>query len=107
MIKVGLTTFAILSCSALPDSRVFASIEITVDAGRHERRNVPVRVQPPPGEIGDAKVESVTLTSQGGDAIPAQWTRPSLTSGDGGEIHFVLPHLAAGESVRLKATLSP
>ena len=45
-------------------------------------------------------------TGPDGKSIPAQWTGPGLISGDGGELHFILPHLAAGESVRLKATLS-
>jgi hypothetical protein len=49
---------------------------------------------------------SVTLTLPDGHAIPAQWTEPGLISGDGRELHFILPHLAAGESVRLKATPS-
>src|SRR5262249_49806070 len=70
------------------------------------RKNVPVSLKLPPGQIGDAKVASVTLTLPDGNDIPAQWTKPGLISGDGGEIHFILPHLAAGESVRLKATLS-
>src|SRR5262249_31067870 len=58
----------------------------------------------PPGRIGDATIASVTLTLPDGHAIPAQSTEPGLISGDGREIHFVLPRLAAGASVRLKVT---
>jgi hypothetical protein len=82
------------------------SFDITIAAGPHERKDVPVRVQLPLSHLGDARIASVTLTLPDGNAIPAQWTRPGLISGDGGEIHLILPHLAAGESVRLKATLS-
>jgi hypothetical protein len=82
------------------------SFDITIAAGRHERKHVPVRVQLPLGRRGDARIASVILTLPDGNAIPAQWTEPGLISGGGGEIHWILPRLAAGESVRLKARLS-
>src|SRR5207247_877991 len=83
-----------------------SSFDFTVAAGRHERSNVPVRVQMPRGQIGKERIASVTLAGTDGKSIPAQWTGPGLTSSAAGELHFILPHLAAGESVRLKATLS-
>src|SRR5712691_6344000 len=83
-----------------------SSFEFTVAAGRHERNNVPVRVQVPRGQIGNDRIASVTLAGTDGKSIPAQWTGPGLTSNAAGELHFVLPHLAAGESVQLKANLS-
>src|SRR6266850_4924905 len=83
-----------------------SSFDFTVAAGRHERNNVPVRVQMPRGQIGKDRIASVTLAGPDGKSIPAQWTGPGLASSAAGELHFVLPHLAAGESVRLKATLS-
>src|SRR5213596_2487106 len=83
-----------------------SSFEFTVAAGRHERNNVPVRVPMPRGQIGKDRIASVTLAGTDGKFIPAQWTGPGLTSSAAGELHFILPHLAAGESVRLKATLS-
>jgi methane monooxygenase PmoA-like len=83
-----------------------SSFELTVAAGQHERNNVPVRVQMPRGQIGKDQIASVTLARMDGQLIAAQWTGPGLTSSAAGELHFVLPHLAAGESVRLKATLS-
>ena len=83
-----------------------SSFELTVDAGRHERRNIPVRVPMPRGQLGNARIASVTLARTNGQLIPAQWTGPGLTSTAAGELHFVLPHLAAGETVQLKATLS-
>jgi len=60
----------------------------------------------PRGQIGKERIASVTLAGTDGKSIPAQWTGPGLTSSAAGELHFVLPHLAAGESLRLKATLS-
>src|SRR6266536_7104 len=88
---------------ALGDS---SSFDLTVEAGRHKRNNVPVRVLMPRGQIGRNRIASVMLSGADGKSIPAQWTGPGLLSSAAGELHFVLPHLAAGESVRLKATLS-
>ena len=92
-----------VAASAFGDS---SSFDFTVAAGRHERNNVPVRLQMPRGQIGKERIASVTLARADGQLIPAQWTGPGLTSSAAGELHFVLPHLAAGESVRLNATLS-
>jgi len=83
-----------------------SSFDFTLEAGRHERNNVPVRVLMPRGQIGKDQIASVTLAGTDGKSIPAQWTGSGLTSSAAGELHFVLPHLAAGESVRLKATFS-
>src|ERR1051326_8579699 len=69
-------------------------------------RFVPVRVPVPRGQIGGERIASVTLAGADGPLIPAQWAGPSLTSPAAGELHFILPHLGAGESLRLKATLS-
>jgi len=92
-----------VAASAFGDS---SSFDFTVATGQHERNNVPVRVQMPRGQIGNDRIASVTLAGTDGKSIPAQWTGPGLTSSAAGELHFVLPHLAAGESVRLKATFS-
>ena len=82
------------------------SFDLTVTAGRHERNNVPVRVPITRGQIGNERIASATLSRADGQLIPGQWTGPSLTSNAAGELHFVLPHLGAGESLQLKATLS-
>ena len=82
-----------------------ASFEFTVAAGRYERNNVPVRVPMPRVQIGQQRVASVTLAATDGKPIPAQWTGPSLTSNAAGELHFILPHLGAGEKLQLKAAL--
>jgi hypothetical protein len=106
MIKMLPGTVVILFCSSISARGTSTAFDITVAAGRHERRNVPVRVQLPPSQTGDAQIASVTLTQPDGKAIPAQVTEAGLISGGGGEIHFILPHLGAGKSVRLRATPS-
>jgi len=83
-----------------------SSFDLIVNAGRHERNNVPVRVPISRGQIGNERIASVTVARADGELIPAQWTGPSLTPSAAGELHFVLPHLGAGESLQLKATLS-
>jgi len=83
-----------------------SSFDLTVAAGRHDRSNVPVRVPMPRGQIGNERISSVTLARADGQMLPAQWTGSGLTSSAVGELHFILPHLGAGESLQLKATLS-
>jgi len=80
--------------------------ELTVAAGPHERNNVPVYVPMSRARIGDERIASVTLARADGRSISAQWTGPSLTSTAAGEVHFILPHLGAGESLQLRGTLS-
>lgn len=86
---------------------VSTSYEITVEAGRYERKNVPVRVPMPRNPIGTEPIQSATVAGSDGQPIPVQWTGPSLASSAAGELHFVLPHLAASVSTsnkRLKKT---
>jgi hypothetical protein len=83
-----------------------SSFELIVAAGRQERNNVPVRVPMPRDTIGNERIASVALARPDGRSIPAQWTGPSLASGARGELHFILPHLRAGEALRLSGTLS-
>ena len=89
--------------SALADSY---SVEFAVAAGPHERNNLPVRVEIPRRQLGGKPIASVTLAHRDGRSLAAQWTGPRLTSDAAGEVHFVLAHLAAGETVRVKATLA-
>src|SRR5262245_32915748 len=79
-----------------------ALFEITGSAGPYERTQVPVRLPVPAGQASGEKPAPVTLTAPGGESNPGQWTGPGLLAGGGSEIHFILPHLKAGESVRLK-----
>ena len=64
-----------------------SSFDFTVAAGRHERNNVPVRVQMPRGQIGQERIASATITGTDGKAIAAQWTGPGLLSNAAGELH--------------------
>jgi hypothetical protein len=106
MIKMFVGALAVVSGLPFSAASTSTAFDVTVAAGRHERKNVPVRVPVPPGQIDVAQIASISLTLPDGKAIPAQWTKPGLMSDDAGEIHFILPRLAAGESIRLKATLS-
>src|SRR5262245_25441736 len=88
--------YAIADC-AFAASSLF---DFTVTAGQRERNHVPVKVAVPRGQIGGEPITSVILTRPDGQQIPAQWTGPGLISTAAGELHFILPHLGAGESLR-------
>jgi hypothetical protein len=85
----------------------FPSYEVTITAGKHDRKNVPVRISLPPVSLRN-KPTTVILSDPDRKRIPAQLTEPGLlaTKECRREVHFILPHLKAGESLRLKATLS-
>ena len=102
MKRLLLTCFA--ACVAATASA--SSFELTIAAGTNERSNVPVRVPMSRPQIGNERIQSVTLVRADGGSIPAQWTGPSLASSAAGEVHFILPHLPAGETLKLKASLS-
>ena len=106
MTRIRLAFIAICLATVACAFGVSPSLDITVAAGQHARTNVPVRVLMSRGQIGNDRIASITLAGPDGKSIPAQWTGPGLLSNAAGELHFVLPHLAAGESVRLQATLS-
>src|SRR6266850_833965 len=93
-------------CFADSAQAALPSFEITVLAAKHERTNVLVRVQLPPSQLKADQIGSVTLAGSDGKAIPAQWTKPGFFASTGSELHFILPHLKAGKSVRLTAKLS-
>jgi hypothetical protein len=81
---------------------------VTVSAGAHDRKNVPVCVSLPSVSPPDKSAAAI-VTGPDGKTIPAQLTRPGLLAAADSwcEIHFILPLLKAGESLRLRATLSP
>jgi hypothetical protein len=89
---------------ALGDS---PSYDVTITAGAHDRKSVPVCISLPPVSLRE-KPTTVILTDPEGKTIAAQLTGPGLLAPDETwrEIHFILPFLKAGESVRLRATLS-
>lgn len=81
--------------------------EITVHAGEVDRIASPVcAVLEAP-----ATAQSATVTDPEGNTLPAQLTVPGILDPDAEasawELHFVLPKLEKGKSVRLKAVLSP
>jgi hypothetical protein len=87
-------------CLLGPASAGSPTYEVTIAAEGHDRKDVPVRIPIPRGQAAAA-----ILTGPDGKTIPAQLTGPNLLApkGAGSEIHFVLPQLKAGESLRLKA----
>jgi hypothetical protein len=99
---------AILAVSYFLGSALGAAptYDVTITAGGHDRRNVPVRICLPPVELR-AKPTALILTGPDGKSIPAQLTGPGLFAPKDcwREAHFVLPFLKAGESLRLKAAL--
>jgi hypothetical protein len=84
-----------------------STYDVTITAGAHDRKNEPVRILLPSVSL-PAKATSVIFIDPDGQTIPAQLTRPGLLAPQeiGREIHFILPHLKAGQSLQLKATLS-
>ena len=107
MKRTILSALFALSCflgSAFGES---ATYDVTITAGKHDRKNVPVRICLPPVAHRD-KPTTVSLTDPDGKSIPAQLTEPEMLASKDcwREAHFVLPLLKAGESLRLTATLS-
>src|SRR5437762_2979542 len=98
----ALTVLAIGLC--LPGSAAAGSptYDVTIAAEKHDRKDVPVRISLP------VKPAAVILSGPDGKTFPAQSTGPGLLApkGTGSEIHFILPSLMAGESLRLKATIA-
>jgi len=98
---------AILLCG-LPTVVAIAaekSFELTVSAGEHDRTNTPVKVL----IEAPAEAKSAVLSAADGTKLTAQLTAPGLLSGSsktGRELHFVLPELKKGKSIKLTATVS-
>lgn len=97
---------ALLSClSACPAIAAGESYQLTLSAGKHDRVNAPVRVLIP----GSAGAKSVALTTADGKPLAAQLTGPGLlsnTAKEKRELHFILPSLEKGSSLKLTAVLS-
>jgi hypothetical protein len=94
---------------------------LTVAAGNHDRSNVPVcKVLLEAQQQGNARpadlaaAKSVKLTDAAGMSLPAQLSAPGLcnqpAAGAGKivrELHFIVPSLKKGETLKLTAALSP
>ena len=77
--------------------------DVIVSAGRVDRMWSPTRVVLPSGA---ALAKSARLVGPDGEMLPAQMTAPRLASDEGPELHFILPRLPAGESMKFQAILS-
>jgi hypothetical protein len=105
-----LAGFIALFCAA-PLRAESKTFEITVAAGKHDRRNTPVTVLI---RVPAALTKTTVAELQGpdGKATAGQLTASALLTkakpaGDGElrELHFVLPELKAGSSATFKATV--
>ena len=98
-------TFAVVSLFATTACSVFAkehTVSISVTS-KIDGTDVPVSV---PIEIDDDYV-SAAIKTPSGETILGQLTGPSLLAeAESREIHFVVPRVAAGETLTLDATLS-
>ncbi len=115
-------TLALLS--AMPVGAASATFTLSVQAGKHDRRNVPVRVPltlpvrlfPRSAVVEDVvKSLSVTVRDSAGNTIKGQLTGRSLLaekepllrrSGVQRELHFILPRLDAGRTATYTATVA-
>ncbi len=88
-------------------------LDLTVSAGEHDRANTPVRVlMLLPKALAEAR--AVRLADGAGKMLPAQLTKPGLLSQEAKvaegkvlrELHFILPSLKRGQSLKLAATIS-
>lgn len=107
---VAAVLFALALLAALPVTATAAekSYQLTLSAGEFDREQTPVKVTlEVPEELKDATVAE--LTTAGGQKIVGQLTAPGvLNVADGKnarELHFILPKLAAGETLEVTATI--
>ncbi len=107
-------TFGVLLLPVLASLGLAAptSLEFTVAAGKQDRAETPVSVSVVlPDSL--AKIKTITLKDDKGGQAIAQLTAPSLlakredapNSQAPREVHFILPSLKAGESLRFTAVL--
>jgi len=93
------------SCFAVVATAAESSSQITVKAGDYDRNNTPVVV------LVDvpAQARSVVLRDEKGREIPGQLAAPGLLRAQAEgkrELHFVVPSLSKGQSLRLTAVFS-
>lgn len=106
-VAVGSCLLAGLACGAAEQ------FQVTVNAGEHDRANTPVRALVLlPKALSEAR--AVRLADGAGKALPAQLTKPGLLSQEAKvaegkvlrELHFIVPSLKKGQSLKLAATVS-
>jgi len=84
-------------------------LELTVEAGKIDRRQSPVCILL---LLSADVVKSVVLKTADGKEIPGQITETGLANRDerdlikGCELHFILPNLKAGDTLKLTATVA-
>lgn len=114
MLRPCVVSLVLLLASEVATFAESAKLEITVTAGKHDERNVPVVVpmEVPPGLAKDHHVHLKIGGNNG--SLVGQWTRPGLLTEKipaknkalvRRDLHFILPELHAGTV--LKLTLQP
>lgn len=106
-----LATVILAGLYAVPASAAEKSYELTINAGPADRTNAPVRTLIElPADLANAK--TAILTDESGKKYPGQLTAPGLTkpsakAGTGvRQLHFILPALEKGKTLKLTATIS-
>ena len=101
----GFFSVAWLLSSAQAD---VTKVEFTVEAGKFDRANVPVRV-PVKVKVQD-KSPSIVVTAPSGKQLAGQLCHPNLlakgAAAEGGELCFILPSLKAGQTAAFTAIIS-
>jgi Methane oxygenase PmoA len=101
-----------LWCATATASAAEQKFELTIKAGKHDRKNVVVCV-PMQLPVGTTPANIAHVTLPDGKTVSAQVTAPSLTTAsiaaetgkERGDLWFVLPSLKAGESVKATAEI--
>mgnify|MGYP006271757113 CR=1 FL=1 len=90
--------FVLIALSACVAANVHA-ITLTIDAGESDRENTPVHINVPLKQLDWEQTATIEID---GETLPAQ---VELITDEEAQVWFILPELAAGESIQ--ATLHP
>jgi hypothetical protein len=111
MNRLSLAVVGVLSCAGLAPAAQ-KTFTVTIDAGKYDRVNVPVCVRVTvPADLAKAHAHLKTPDDK---VIYTQVTGPGLAAPDmrvppgevAREVHFVLPDLKAGQTLKLSLSLS-
>lgn len=118
MFRMFQTPALIATAMAMISTTLFAAesatIKLTVSARAIDRVNAPVKASITLPKSFEGKKTSVALKDEAGNELIGQITAPELLAppvaaapaGVRGELHFILPKLAAGKSLALVATIT-
>src|SRR5262249_28393292 len=113
MKRRGMPALFVVLLLAIPCKAQVHRFEVTVAAGKHDYKWVPVRVPITVPEavqgVWYAKLEGKDLVLHGQVSNPGILTQQRKAAADGRtrELHFILPSLKAGTSVTLRGSMDP